>query len=134
MSRFRLPSLAKVKAAADVARDWAAIGSAPVVTLLLVWLIFILTYVAWPPDTAAQRIHYLGALGILTAVLLGYCVFFYQRRSVNARVETRLGSIDLDDVTHGQPSQVTATATVTATAVPAAPEPASPPPEAPAKP
>lgn len=131
MTRLRLPSLAKVKAAADVARDWAAIGSAPVVTLLLVWLICILTYVAWPPDTAAQRIHYLGALGILTAVLLGYCVFFYQRRSVNARVETRLGSIDLDDVTHGQPPQMTATATVTATAAPA-PEP--PPAEGPAKP
>ena len=131
MSRFRLPrppSLATLKAAADVARDWSAIGSAPVVTLIAVWLICILAYAAWPADTAEQRLHYLGWLAILTVLLLAYCVFFYQRRTINARVETRLGSIDLDDVTNGQ------SVTVAATAAPAAAPDAGPAPDPAAKP
>lgn len=135
MTRFRLPrppSLATLKAAADVARDWAAIGSAPVVTSIAVWLICILAYAAWPADTAEQRLHYLGWLAILTVLLLAYCVFFYQRRTINARVETRLGSIDLDDVTNGQ--SVTVAATATATATPAAQPEAGPSPDPAAKP
>jgi hypothetical protein len=131
VSRFRLPrppSLATLKAAADVARDWSAIGSAPVVTLIAVWLICILAYAAWPADTAEQRLHYLGWLAILTVLLLAYCVFFYQRRTINARVETRLGSIDLDDVTNGQ------SVTVAATAAPAAAPDAGPAPDPAAKP
>jgi cbb3-type cytochrome oxidase subunit 3 len=111
-----------------VARDWSAIGSAPVVTLIAVWLICILAYAAWPADTAEQRLHYLGWLAILTVLLLAYCVFFYQRRTINARVETRLGSIDLDDVTNGQ------SVTVAATAAPAAAPDAGPAPDPAAKP
>lgn len=99
--RLRRPTTAQLKRLADAARDWAAILFTPVLTLFAAWLVWILVWAGWPAGTAEQRITFLG-LGLLGLLgLIGFGAFFYQRRTVNARVETPAGSVEVEDVSQG---------------------------------
>lgn len=69
----------RVKAWASAGRDVFALLFTPVLTILLIWLIFILAYGAWEADTQGQRINYLGALSICLAVLIGLGGQWFQR-------------------------------------------------------
>lgn len=63
-------------------RDILALGFTPVMSIFLAWLICILTYFGWAEDTQAQRIHYLGALALSLAGLVGLGGMWFQRTRV----------------------------------------------------
>ncbi len=69
----------RIRDGASAARDVLALLFTPVVTIIAAWLICILAYGAWATETQAQRIHYLGAVGLLAVVLVGLGGQWFQR-------------------------------------------------------
>ena len=63
-------------------RDRLALGFTPAVSVFLAWLICILAYQGWAADTQTQRIHYLGALSLALAGLMGLGGMWFQRTRV----------------------------------------------------
>jgi hypothetical protein len=75
------PSLERIKAAADVARDWAALLYTPVLTLYAVWVTAVIVWAyPWAEKTQAQRLDFLGAALIVALCLIGLGTLFYQRQ------------------------------------------------------
>lgn len=64
---------------ASAGRDVLALLFTPVVTGICCWLISILAYGAWAAETQEQRINYLGALAIVSIVLVGFGGQWFQR-------------------------------------------------------
>lgn len=70
---------------ADALRDWAAILYTPVLTACQVALVSVLLLGGYDANVV---VHYLGALAILYALLVGLGAAFLQRRTVNVKATT----------------------------------------------
>lgn len=70
---------------ADALRDWAAVLYTPVLTACQVSLVTVIVRGGYDP---AVVVHYLGALAILYALLVGLGAAFLQRRTVNVKATT----------------------------------------------
>lgn len=73
-------STAALKAAADAARDWAAVLYTPVLTVYAVWVTALVAWGGWSPSTEAQRLTLLGWALVGSLCLIGLGTLFYQRR------------------------------------------------------
>lgn len=85
----------------DEARDWAAILYTPVLTVLGAVLAFAFIYGPWPPETAQQRLTFLGwtLIGLMGLIALG--TLFLQRRMMDVKVKTAAGEFELDNLPAG---------------------------------
>ena len=99
----RLPSLSRLKAAADVARDWAALLYTPVLTAYAVWVTALIVW-AWPwaKATEPQRLAILGWALIGALVLIGLGTLFYQRRPP-PRIRAKGAAIEFEVSGEGDP-------------------------------
>jgi hypothetical protein len=100
---MRLPSLARLKAAADAARDWAALLYTPVLTAYAIWLTALIVW-AWPwaKTTEPQRLAILGCALIAALCLIGLGTLFYQRRPP-PRIRAKGAAIELEVSGEGDP-------------------------------
>ena len=100
---MRLPSLARLKAAADVARDWAALLYTPVLTAYAVWVTALIVW-AWPwaRATEPQRLAILGWALIGALCLIGLGTLFYQRRPP-PRIRAKGAAIEVEVSGEGDP-------------------------------
>lgn len=74
-------SLDRLKAAADVVRDWAALLYTPVLTGYAVWVTALIVWAyPWAAPTEPQRLNFLGLALIGALCLIGLGTLFYQRR------------------------------------------------------
>jgi hypothetical protein len=86
----------RLKTAADVARDWAALLYTPVLTAYAVWLTALLAWAyPWAASTEPQRIACLGAALIGALALIGLGTLFYQRRPP-PRIRAKGASMELE--------------------------------------
>jgi len=93
----RQPRIQWLRAAADVARDWAALLYTPVLTAYAVWLTALIAWAGpWAAATQAQRLNFLG-WGLITALcLIGLGTLFYQRRPTpHIRAKAGLGELEV---------------------------------------
>jgi hypothetical protein len=110
-----------IKDFASAARDILALCFTPVVTGLAIWLINILAYMPWAKDTETLRINYLGAIAIVSIILVALGGQWFQRNRLAGLKATGLGgSFDMTtspdpDTT---PAPQAAITTVTTTTVP----------------
>lgn len=85
-----------IKAKASAARDILALLFTPVVTMLLIWLICVLAYGSWTNNVETIRLHYLGAVCIILASLVGLGGQWFQRQRVaNLKVAAFGATVDL---------------------------------------
>ena len=95
---MRLP-LATLKAAADVARDWAAVLYTPVLSLYAAWLTAVVAWGPWSAATEGRRLGILGAALILALSLIGLGTLFYQRRAApGIRARSAAGELEIGGV------------------------------------
>lgn len=96
---MQLPSVTQLKAAADVARDWAALLYTPVLTAYAVWVTALIVWAyPWAEVTEPQRLGYLGAALIGALCLIGLGTLFYQRRPPpRIRAKTAAGELEIGD-------------------------------------
>lgn len=94
---IRAPRLAQLKAAADVARDWAALLYTPVLTAYAVWVTALMAWAhPWAKATEPQRLTYLGMALIGALCLIGLGTLFYQRRPPpRVRARTAAGELEI---------------------------------------
>ena len=91
-----LPSLARLRAVADVVRDYAALLYTPVLTAYAVWLTAVVAFGAWTASSEPLRINILGAALILALCLIGLGVLFYQRRPTpRIRARAPVGELEI---------------------------------------
>lgn len=84
----------------DEARDWTAILYTPILTLCAVGQTVVMVWGPWPPETASQRLTFLGWTLIGNLLLIGLGTFFLQRRTVNLHAKTPGGGeIEIENVT-----------------------------------
>lgn len=103
MSMRRPPSIQKLKALADVLRDWAALLYTPVLTAYAVWLTCLIVW-AWPwtRATESQRLQILGLALIAALGLIGLGTLFYQRRPP-PRLRARSAALEIEVSGQGDP-------------------------------
>ena len=91
------PSLERVKAAADAARDWAALLYTPVLTLYAVWITALMVWAyPWAEKTEPQRLNFLGGALIAALCLIGLGTLFYQRLPPpHIRARTAAGELEI---------------------------------------
>ena len=91
------PGLGWLKAAADVARDWAALLYTPVLTAYAVWVTALIVWAhPWATATQAQRLNFLGWALIAALCLIGLGTLFYQRRPTpHIRAKAGLGELEV---------------------------------------
>lgn len=91
------PSLERIKAAADAARDWAALLYTPVLTLYAVWVTALMVWAyPWAVGTEPKRLDFLGAALIGALCLIGLGTLFYQRRPPpRIRAKTPAGELEI---------------------------------------
>lgn len=109
----------RVKAWASAGRDVFALLFTPVLTILLIWLIFILAYGAWEADTQGQRINYLGAVSICLSILIGLGGQWFQRNRLEKLKVSGPGGFGGEIETQADTTTVTTTTTIEAPAGPA---------------
>jgi hypothetical protein len=118
-------TIEKAKQLASLGRDFLALLFTPVVTGVAIWLIAILAYWNWTPSTEAQRINYLGAIAIISIVLVALGGQWFQRNRLAGLKATGLGgSFDLEvaaDPAVVEPQPLAAITTTTTTTVPQQP-------------
>lgn len=92
-----LPTLERIKAAADAARDWAALLYTPVLTLYAVWVTALMVWAyPWAEKTEPQRLDFLGGALIGALCLIGLGTLFYQRRPPpRIRARTPAGELEI---------------------------------------
>ncbi len=96
LARRRHMSALEWKAAADAARDWAALLYTPILTLYLVWVTCLIVW-AWPwdPATEPQRLNFLGFAMIGALCLIGLGTLFLQRRTATVKGKTAAGEFEV---------------------------------------
>lgn len=87
----------------DEARDWTAILYTPVLTVCGIVLAAVLVWGPWPPETATQRLNFLGWSLIGLLFLIGLGTLFLQRRTANIKVETPGGSVEFEGMDPPKP-------------------------------
>ena len=94
-------SVPVLKAAADAARDWAAVLYTPVLSLYAAWLTGVLAWGPWSAATDARRIAILGAVLIGALALIGLGTLFYQRRPTpTLRARGAVGELEIGSVSN----------------------------------